>query len=71
MAERTVTRKIKSVGNSAMIPVHKADLDALGVQVGVTVKVTIQPVDDAYSATRASALRMRRRFARTLELLGR
>lgn len=70
MPEKTVKRRIKAVGNSAMIPFHKTDLEDLGAQIGSSVQVTIRTLDDNYDKTRDSAFRMRHRFARTLELLG-
>ena len=70
MNDKTVTRTIKRYGNGAMIPVHKADMDALGLDVGSKVQVTLKKVEDAYDATASSAQKMRHRFAHTLDLLG-
>ena len=70
MARKTVTREIKKLGDDAMVALHKADLDDLGVSVGAEVSVTLATSDDSYVRTRASALKMRQRYARTLEILG-
>lgn len=70
MAQKMIKRKIKKVGNGATIALHKADLDDLGVQIGSTVNVTLSTDDDKYSRTRASALKMRQRYAKTLKILG-
>lgn len=70
MDAKTVKREIKRHGNGAMVSVHKQDLEDLGVEVGATVEVTITPIGGAYEATRESARRMRGRWARTLDLLG-
>ncbi len=70
MTDKTIRRTIKGVGNSAMIPIHRADLDDLDARIGSTVQVTIRKIDDHYDMTRQSAKRMRQRFPRTLELLG-
>lgn len=70
MTEVVVKRVIKRLGNGAMVSVHRADLEQLGADVGASVEVTIKKIDDTYDATRQSAARMRKRFARTLELLG-
>lgn len=70
MKRKTVTRKIKKLGNGAMIALHKADLDDLGARVGAEVSVTIATHDDSYVLTRASALKVRQRYAQTLEILG-
>tara|TARA_Y100001947_G_scaffold142742_1_gene135231 strand:+ start:484 stop:705 length:222 start_codon:yes stop_codon:yes gene_type:complete len=66
----TFTRNIKAYGNGAMVPIHKSDIDDLGARIGSKVTVTIQTVDDHYEKTRASAKKMRRRYSRTLDLLG-
>ncbi|UUX51808.1 hypothetical protein NUH88_08915 [Nisaea acidiphila] len=71
MSEKTITRTIKRYGNGAMVPIHRADLEELDAAVGSTVQITLRKVDDSYEATRKSAKRMRQRFSRTLELLGR
>ena len=71
MTEKVVTRTIKRFGNGAMVLIHRADLDDLDARIGSTVQLTLRKVDDDYETTRASARRMRQRFARTLELLGR
>ena len=70
MSQASIIRTVKRLGNGAMVPVHKADLEKIGASIGSTVQVTIQKVDDNYDATRKSAVKMRQRFARTLELLG-
>lgn len=70
MTRKTVTREIKKIGNGAMIALHKADLEDLGVRVGTEVSVTLATRDDSYERTRTSALKMRQRYARTLEILG-
>ncbi|MEM6460590.1 MAG: hypothetical protein AAF724_01600 [Pseudomonadota bacterium] len=70
MARKMIKRQIKKVGNGATIALHKADLDDLGVRVGSTVNVTLSTDDDSYARTRASSLKMRRRYARTLKILG-
>ncbi len=70
MAQASLIRTVKRLGNGAMVAVHKADLEKIGATVGSTVLVTIEKVDDNYDATRRSALKMRQRFSRTLELLG-
>lgn len=70
MSQTSIIRTVKRLGNGAMVPVHKADLEKIGATIGSTVQITIQIVDDNYGATRKSALKMRQRFARTLELLG-
>lgn len=70
MSEKTLVRQIKRFGNGAMVPIHRADLEELDASVGSTVQITIRKVDDTYDQTRQSARRMRGRFARTLELLG-
>ena len=71
MPEKTVIRTIKRFGNGAMVPIHRSDLAELEADIGSTVQVTLTKVDNNYEATRASAKRMRNRFARTLDLLGR
>ena len=70
MAQASLIRTVKRLGNGAMVAVHKTDLEKIGATVGSTVLVTIEKVDDNYDATRRSALKMRQRFSRTLELLG-
>lgn len=70
MAQKMIKRQIKKVGNGATISLHKVDLDDLGVRVGSTVNVTVSTVDDSYAQTRASALKMRKRYAKTLDILG-
>jgi len=70
MAQKMIKRQIKKVGNGATISLHKADLDDLGVRVGSTVNVTLSTDDDKYARTRASALKMRQRYAKTLKILG-
>jgi antitoxin component of MazEF toxin-antitoxin module len=70
MATLTLTRQIKRLGNGAMVSIHRRDMEEIEAQVGSTVRVTVEKVDDNYEATRRSAARMRQRFARTLDLLG-
>jgi len=71
VARKTIKRQIKKVGNGATIALHKADLDDLGVHIGSTVDVTVATSDDSYTRTKASSKKMRQRYARTLEILGR
>ncbi|MEM9104312.1 MAG: hypothetical protein AAGC96_01550 [Pseudomonadota bacterium] len=71
MARKTIKRQIKKVGNGATIALHKADLEDLGVRVGSTVDVTVTTSDDTYARTRESSKKMRQRYAKTLEILGR
>lgn len=71
MARKLIKREIKKVGNGATIALHKADLDDLGVHVGSIVNVTVSTTDDGNSRTRASARKMRQRYADTLKILGR
>ena len=66
----TFTRAVRSVGNGAMVSVHKSDLEALGLEVGSEVRVTLEPVNSTYDATIRAARRMAGRYARNLELLG-
>lgn len=66
----TIVRQIKAFGNGAMIPVHKADMEKLGVSVGATVRVTLDSASEPYQRTRASAKRMAGRWSRTLQKLG-
>lgn len=70
MAQKSIKRTIKKVGNGATIALHKADLDDLGVRIGSTVNVTVSTEDDKYTRTRASSLKMRQRYAKTLKILG-
>jgi len=66
----TIVREIKTSGNSQMVRLHKKDLDAIGVTAGSGVRVTLEPVSNAYDATRKAAQRTHRRYSRTLEILG-
>jgi hypothetical protein len=70
MSQATIIRTVKRLGNRAMVPVQKADLEKTGTTIGSAVQVNMQRVDETYDATRKSALKMRQRFTRTLELLG-
>jgi antitoxin component of MazEF toxin-antitoxin module len=70
MADRTVIRDIKRHGNGAMISIHKADMEALGVEVGASVRVSIETVDDAYDQTMKAGEEMIGRYTKTLERLG-
>lgn len=64
------TRAVSSVGNGAMVRLHKADLEQIDAKVGTEVRVTIEPVSGSHEATLTSGRRMAARYARTLELLG-
>lgn len=65
----TFTREVAKSGNSAMVRLHKDELAHVGVEPGQAVRVTIEAVDDEYTATREAARKMRARFSRTLDLL--
>jgi len=65
----TFTREVAKSGNSAMVRLHKDELAHVGVEPGQAVRVTIEAVDDEYTATREAARKMRARFRRTLDLL--
>src|SRR6056297_1694341 len=65
----TFTREVAKSGNSAMVRLHKNELAHVGVEPGQAVRVTIEAVDDEYTATREAARKMRARFRRTLDLL--
>ena len=70
MAKKQITREIKAIGNGMMIPIRKSDIEALGLSIGSTVRVEISPIGTTYDETRLSARKMRARFPRTLQLLG-
>ena len=71
-------KTIRKIGNGAFLPLTQDVLGALGAQVGQEVelsveegRLTVSPVDGTYERTRAAARRMRQRYPRTLEILGR
>jgi antitoxin component of MazEF toxin-antitoxin module len=70
MAKLTLTRQIKRHGNGAMVSIHRRDMEEIAADIGSTIRLTVEKVDDNYDATRKAASRMRYRFARTLDLLG-
>ena len=70
--------KIFQTGNSAAVRLPRAVLDAMQAGVGDEValqvddqrQLVVRKADGAYERTRASARRIRARYARTLEILG-
>jgi antitoxin component of MazEF toxin-antitoxin module len=72
------TTKIFQTGNSAAVRLPRTVLDAMQAKVGEEVRLevddqrqlVVRKVDSAYERTRASARRMRARYARTLDILG-
>lgn len=63
-------RQVKTVGNGTMVSLHKKELDALGVEAGADVRVTIEPVTDTYEATSQAVDWVFGRYSKTLDLLG-
>lgn len=56
----------RTVANGAVVRLR---LDAIGANVGSTLRFTIEPFSDDYEATRNTARRLRGHYRRTLDLL--
>ena len=63
-------RPVKAVGNGTMVSLHKKELDALGIEAGADVRVTVEPVTDSYEATSEAVDWVFGRYSKTLDLLG-
>lgn len=71
MKRFTVNKKVVQNGNGSAVRLKKTELEALKVRNGDDVRVTVERLSDTYEMTRKAALRTRKRYARTLEILGR
>jgi antitoxin component of MazEF toxin-antitoxin module len=68
---------IRKIGNGAFLPLTGAVRQALGLEIGQAVRVTVKdgvltmaPADGTYARTREAAAAARGRYPRALDILG-
>ena len=62
-------REVAKVGNSAMVRIHRAELEELKIAPGAAVRVTLEVANNEYMSTTESAERMLMRYSTTMALL--
>jgi Growth regulator len=75
--EAETTTTIRRIGNGAFLPLTKAMLGPLGLEVGREVRVSVKDgvltmaaADGAYARTRRAAAAARGRYPKALDILG-